>query len=794
MGGLANARTTKRGAGFSALSCLAVFGAAMTCLLILAAAGCPEAALADVPAPWIWIEGEDWAQGNFPSGSAIWQTRGRFCASCSGQMSLPFVSGGRGRPYDPPGYWFTTYYFRAPQDGEYGAVWIAVANANVTFSWSVDGQPWRAARALEIQSSYGSDGFRWVRLDASAMGLALRQEDNPHTLELRRVGPSPANMQVDAIVFHADRGWQPNGTEKPPVDRSHLDSNPDYILFSSSYLEHVLPETEPNAGELVRTLWAMATLGEYEPLTFAIHARRELTDVEVVVSDLTTPEYVIPADRAEIHPVEVITKRLHVGSTPTQVEQVPEILARNGPLTIPEGQTKQYWLTVHVPPDAGPGEYEGTATILASNAPSSTLGIRLRVLPFALEQRPERSQRMSYLRLLEFAGEVLPDDAGVYLRQDLLDIQAHGIDSMNCNQHVAVSLDLEGDVVLDYSMLDDYMEALVELGFTKPVHWSSLGELVTDLRELGVSEERISEVYVQVASRIYDERAIRGWPEIYFMPVDEPFNRPEKEADFYNLVPLLRSALPDAVIECSMGDAAEMPAAADWLIDVRYYSGWSVDTWLGAITFQDIADAAAASGDELACYYNVRKIGGRPEFSRLSFGLYAWSSPFMQQGVWTYRHFSGDPYDDTDGEFPDLFYAYPDPDRNYAPLFPTLRWEGVREGIDDVRYLDTLEMAMERAAGEPTKADALSEARGFLDALRDRISRFGPELRGLEAYFSGPGYDAIRWEAAQAIMTLQVPSSTPTSLPTATGTATPSPTPTRQIHRAHIPLLLMPWS
>ena len=212
--------------------------------------------------------------------------------------------------------------------------------------------------------------------------------------------------------------------------------------------------------------------------------------------------------------------------------------------------------------------------------------------------------------------------------------------------------------------------------------------------------------------------------------------------------------MPGALVEVSLNGAAVLPPEADPYTDVRFYSGWSVDRWLPLHPFEEIAADAETSGDRLGFYYNTRRMGGRPEFSRLTWGFYAWNSPFKEQGVWAYHVFFGDPYDDTDGPTGDLAYAYPDPARNYAPTLPTLRWEGVREGIDDLRYLYTLEQALEAARGNPGKADAVARGEALLAELRAELNRYGPEARGIMAYFEPEDYARYRRRIAQAIIAL----------------------------------------
>jgi hypothetical protein len=52
-------------------------------------------------------------------------------------------------------------------------------------------------------------------------------------------------------------------------------------------------------------------------------------------------------------------------------------------------------------------------------------------------------------------------------------------------------------------------------------------------------------------------------------------------------------------------------------------------------------------------------------------------------------------------------------------VIPTLAWEGLREGIDDVRYLSTLEAAVARNTA--TETPAIAKAQAFLDGLKTSL-------------------------------------------------------------------------
>ena len=62
--------------------------------------------------------------------------------------------------------------------------------------------------------------------------------------------------------------------------------------------------------------------------------------------------------------------------------------------------------------------------------------------------------------------------------------------------------------------------------------------------------------------------------------------------------------------------------------------------------------------------------------------------------------------------------------------------------------------------GNPAKADAVAAAQALLESLRADLNRYGPEARGIIAYFEPEDYHRYRREIAQAIIALQQPDPT----------------------------------
>jgi hypothetical protein len=137
------------------------------------------------------------------------------------------------------------------------------------------------------------------------------------------------------------------------------------------------------------------------------------------------------------------------------------------------------------------------------------------------------------------------------------------------------------------------------------------------------------------------------------------------------------------------------------------------------------------SGDRL-WLYNMGSGGWEAKRDRFVFGLFTERCGAEGYSQWAFQWPSGrlSPYEAAaQGQRTGYHYALPAPD---GPL-PTLALEGVREGIDDARYLALLPPASRLAFLKD------------IEPLRTRITDY------LERH-SGPFFDVRRWRIAREAM------------------------------------------
>ena len=124
-----------------------------------------------------------------------------------------------------------------------------------------------------------------------------------------------------------------------------------------------------------------------------------------------------------------------------------------------------------------------------------------------------------------------------------------------------------------------------------------------------------------------------------------------------------------------------------------------------------------AYGHKIFCYANPQTGVEDPVLYRRNFGLLLWKFDYDGASTNAYQHTFGTTWNDFDHRtYRAHTMAYPTVDG----VVDTIAWEGYREGVDDVRYVTTLQEAVKGAkgSGNPEREGAIASARDYLSKLK----------------------------------------------------------------------------
>jgi hypothetical protein len=231
-------------------------------------------------------------------------------------------------------------------------------------------------------------------------------------------------------------------------------------------------------------------------------------------------------------------------------------------------------------------------------------------------------------------------------------------------------------------------------------------------------------LFIEGWRQLFDHAAEKKWPEIVWLPNDEPTMRSSREARMTmhrRTVKMLRENFPKVrIYGVCMDKLANAQMLAD-SCDILVCNGDSEQiVKLGkekgkTVWFYGMGAAAAG-------YEHVRARYGLPSFSYGPSGMFFWSQ----------NYFMGDPYNEFDGERPDSAWNinWP-PLKKGGPMVESIVFEGLRAGVNDVRYALTLEKLLAaRRDDEAAKVKAeyqdihttLMRTKQTVPAARDKIT------------------------------------------------------------------------
>ncbi len=655
-----------------------------------------------------------------------------------------------------------TFYAAMP-DGEY-TVWLIASDAEwdppLFEVWS------NGEKKLDVRIPRRAFVFMEPFQARATDGTLKIEFKGPHGwilngLVIGKEGPELAKMvsEMDRDIFFLTAPELPNWKE-----RKHLPANPalewtpaeqqkGYVVSPVHYTEQITPGFVPLRSAIGKPVTAFATPGEYEPASFCLSARIDLGPVKVETGhfvDEQTKQSIAP-ENVEVGVVRCWPQRESSWGAKGNYVVVPEMIdpSESRASAVGAGQLKQWWLTVHVPSNTPPGRYRMPLTIRPTKAAPSVVECRLLVLPFELT-RPRDRHWGTWLESFPPVGGLSgPERRGRntlaeqtrLVRSDLADYRAHGFDLAIFNFYFGAKEKPDGSFQYDISALARTLDYWKTLGATTPVAIGceyTFRNFEYEFAEPGKKHvpgtfsPKARQAITGLVRHIHEEAARRNWPRIYFYPIDEPGNnKTENRMQFAENVLDFVHAVPGCQTATTVG-AGDVQRLGD-RVDVRIYAYGDYN--------RKKALQEAQQGHPFWYYDNGMFYGGSTTGSRNMTGFEFLRSGAEVATAWGFDCTKDNPFNDFDGGHKDWNVVFPGVDK----LTPTIYWELCREGIDDCRYVATLQEQIARAKAQGQVA-AAERGERVLRPLLD------PDAPGIESPLA---FSRYRWRIAREILALQ---------------------------------------
>lgn len=506
-------------------------------------------------------------------------------------------------------------------------------------------------------------------------------------------------------------------------------------LWNACATYKVQPATVPPIGKGSR-VQISAARNEYEPFQLVLTPTRELKGLNVTVSALRGPQE-IPASQISVR--QVVTLMVKQPTTPDRAPgEYPDPLPDFQPEDVPAGRSTAVWFTVHVPEGTKPGEYAGEVKLEAGGMETQRVPVRLRVWNFTLPKISAlRTAYGSDAKALGSYHGAREDAEGLRLA-DLLnqDFIQHHVSPYNPAPFSDPVLSVEnGKLKVDWTAFDEAAAKTLPLQGSFNVPYSWRGEFLGSQPDT----PEYASLRAQYIAALGQHLKEKGWLEkayAYIFDEPEPSQYPMlvQEAKLWHTnAPGLKVLLTEEPGEALAGSVdIWSPLLSNWTLPasrLRQKAGdevwWYVCCGPGHPYPNNFIDYPAV--DHRILHWMNFKYGVT--------GVLYWSTMWWRDNPWTtamsYTPDGTGTWGNGDGRM--LYPAVRERSEAFVDKGPvdSIRWEMIREGIEDYDYLKMLSDAVKSAEASGKNGKAVQ-------AGRKALARVDQLVRGVTDFEKDP--------------------------------------------------------
>jgi hypothetical protein len=452
-----------------------------------------------------------------------------------------------------------------------------------------------------------------------------------------------------------------------------------YLLFSRSPLEYVFPVSRPQKSEIIDHLAIQAVHNEFGSINFSIYPIRDLGRMEISVTDLWNPKGTISKDKIKVAHVEAVQETMGLPSG--KFENLPALIIPGNQVDIWAGKCQRFWLTIPIDDHVLPGVYKGQITLSPQHGSKTVLPLELTVVPISLEDIPgiDYFMMMTY----EFTELTMPwtkeEKEKIYKSacHVLKSYKEHGITTLCFHSPFVFLLKEDGT-----PNLEDILAALRaarDVGFKRPIIWY-MGHLIQTAKPihpgniLGFDKDIHLSRLKHLVESVSQYAKEHDCPEVIFLPIDEP-------GDSYQDYQNRRSSATSLLLKTIKDSGAKN------MLTASNYKQFGPVDYLCSGKMNE-GDLRAAHSDSSVYWLFNNEVTTKclnPAYARYIYGYYTWMNHIDGMSSWTFQNTQNASGLPTKADAPgrDIYLAYPDPK---GPL-ATLKWEAIREGINDHKLL-----------------------------------------------------------------------------------------------------------
>lgn len=466
---------------------------------------------------------------------------------------------------------------------------------------------------------------------------------------------------------------------------------------------------------------------EYEPFQIVLTLKKPVGSIKVVPHTLTGP------NKAKIEAWNISVKRVdYVNCTEptddtTKPGFYPDPLPDYAPFAAAAGVNAPVWVTVYVSPKTPAGEYKGTVDVTGGGMGKVSIPVSLRVWGFALPSvsRLRTAYGNSMDQPAEYQGATTTEQKRKLTELYNLDFWKHRVSPYKPYAFYDLGVTVsDGDVKLDFTAFDEAIQKFFPYFNSYELPHFGMADY-NDFAD-NPDKERMKIDYMrQIAEHMVDKGQLaKGYDYI----TDEP--QPDQYSGIVEAAKQVR--LADQRIKILLTKKVE-----DKLIG-------SVDIWVPILSDFDeqASKARQAKGEQVWWYVCCGPRHPYPnyfiDYPAIDLRMYHWMTwRYGLNGIlyWNTMYWQDNPWETPMSQPPDRstkwgngdgHLLYP-PTRTKSSTFiakgpvDSIRWETIREGIEDYDYFRILQDKLGHTPVAKRKASAYAAGQDALKMVRDCV-------------------------------------------------------------------------
>ncbi|MBF0522903.1 MAG: hypothetical protein HQL24_07620 [Candidatus Omnitrophica bacterium] len=574
----------------------------------------------------------------------------------------------------------------------------------------------------DIFNEYIQKRFVWRRFEVKVEGGQLSLSFDPangyaNTVSALIVAPLNKDGEVQKFLKELDKERKEFidatyvetsvNKEKLSTDLAQKFAEKSFIPFIKDFNEPLLPYDTPNPSQINNIIKLAISQGEYEPFVLGFYPLKKDGSFIVKAEDLVSENgQIFSAENIRIRTVQYKLKLSGSNVYAIRGELLRDIADFDGL----SGLTRYQWITVHVPNGTPPGTYKGKIKIypykegaeVNAAAAVGSFDVEAKVLPFELSAL-DIPIGLFYAMPPQYDWyEETKTQRWSAIEGQLKDIRDHGMNTLALSLAPKIKeIDPNGDASLDSNFFDEFLHVYKHFGFDKPISGYGLISVFKHIKERTKdSNDLFNKALVSAFKQINNSAKDLTGNEILIGLADEVSNSGGEGIDsIKNAAGILKDAGLNVTGYFNGKNDKEI---------FPYLKTATINNGLG------ISESLLKYAQEVNTdiwFYNIGQ-------DRFSFGYYLWKTKAKGRVQWHYQLPAVDPYFDLDGRESDYCASYP----SFQGPINAVWFELAREGIDDYRYIKTLEKLIESTVFNESNLALRNEANNLLKEIDDNLS------------------------------------------------------------------------